>query len=154
MNRIIVFLTVAALAALAVPAMAADAQPPLATVESMAGEVKVAPVNSEAWTPVKPTAALAENQIIKTGPQSQVSVRFTEGDLLTVVGENTTVALPDLLLKARLEKMRGKVNQPTDANQTKMQVTPLTGVRGTDAADSKAEEQKRPHTWEENDQPK
>jgi hypothetical protein len=138
------------------PTMSAAAQAPeaLATVEAVTGNVQVAPADGQPWTPAAAKMLLSETQVLKTGLQSQATIRFTEGDLVIVVGENTQIALQDLLLKARLEKMRGKVNQPTDANQTKMQVTPLTGVRGTDASDSKAEDPKREHTWNENDQKK
>ncbi len=135
------------------PAAAADTVPPLAKVEAFTGEASVGAADS--WTPAEVGQALVETQALKTGAKSTLSVRFTEGEMLATVGENTLISLNDLLLKARLEKMRGRINQPeAGAPQTQMQVTPLTGVRGTDEAESKSEELKRQHHWEENGEPK
>lgn len=127
---------------------------PSATLESCAGEVTVGSAGSPEWKAAVAGMPLVETQIIRTGPQGQATVRFAPGDLTTLVGSGVEVTLADLLLKAKLEKMRNKVAVPGEgAEQTKMQVTPLTGVRGTEEAPGKAEEPKRDHIWTE-DAPK
>jgi hypothetical protein len=45
--------------------------------------------------------------------------------------------------------MRSKVSLPTDTRKVEMQVTPTTGVRGTEQTEEKAEELKREHYWDE-----
>jgi hypothetical protein len=135
----------------AAPAPAAPA-PPFAVLDTCAGEVALGAAGGEAvWSAAKPKMAVTDAQIIRTGAKSQATVRFTEGDLVGLVGENTTISLQDLLLKTRLDKMRNKISEPAaDAQPSKASVTPLTGVRGTDEAEGKAEDPNRQHHWEEN----
>jgi hypothetical protein len=53
-------------------------------------------------------------------------------------------------LKIKLEKMKGQIEAPGDSGKAEMQVTPLTGVRGTEKSEEKAGEPKREHYWNEN----
>jgi hypothetical protein len=140
----------ATLILLAGTAAMAEEQPPAATVVSVAGAVTVGAAEAGPWLPVTAGMNLAESQILRTGPQSQATVKFTQGQIVAAVGENTTIGIQDLLLKASLEKMRDKIAPPTGGTQTKMSVTPLTGVRATDQAEDKAEEPNRQHYWQEN----
>jgi hypothetical protein len=150
-----VTVTAAALVLAAWPVLAADETAPWAAVDSCAGDVRVGVPERSDWAPAVKGMPLTDGQTIKTGAQGQATVRFPAENLLTLVGEGTQVSLQDLLLKARLEKMRGKISQPQDgASQTKMQVTPLTGLRGTDQAEDKAEGTKRQHYWQEDAEPK
>ena len=70
-----------------------------------------------------------------------------DGGVSTTIPQNSAIEISDLLLKSRLEKMRGKVSTPVDNQKVELQVTPTTGVRGTDQAESKAEDLKRDHYW-------
>ena len=136
---------------LAGPASAATVEKAMASVVSFEGVAEVGMAGSSDWKAALAGMELQESSIIRTGADGLVVIQFTEGEMITSVSENSKVSLKDLLLKARLEAVRGKVVAPfPDAGQTKMQVTPLTGVRGTDQAESKAEDPKRPHYWEEN----
>ncbi len=130
--------------------LAADA-PPLATLTSFSGAVSVGQKDAEAWGIVTEGMALNDRQVIRTGADGRAVVTFTEGSLSAVVAEKTTISLADLLLKTRLGAMRSKVTAPeVAAGQTKLTVTPLTGVRGTDQGESKADDPGRQHHWEEN----
>jgi len=145
----LLFIIIGSLLAVA-PVLAAQT-PPFAVLDTCAGEVTLGSAGSEVWSAAQPKMAVADAQILKTGVKSQATVRFTEGNLVALVGENTTISLQDLLLKTRLDKMPGKISQTqADGEQTKMSVTPLTGVRGTDEAEGKAEDPNRQHHWEEN----
>lgn len=152
-KAIFVFVALFGSLVLACPSMAADAATPLATVDSFSGIVSVGTAEAEKMSPVQAGMNLMEDNIIETGAQSQIVIRFSAEEMMVTVGENTKIALQDLLLKARLEKMRGSIDQPgEDVKKTDLQVTPLTGVRGTEKAEDKSKEPKREHHWEDNAQ--
>ena len=65
------------------------------------------------------------------------------------LGEKVEIAVADLLLKARLEQTKAKISAPADATKAEMQVTPMTGVRGTEKTEEKAGDLKREHYWNE-----
>ncbi len=151
-----IVLALALTAALAVPSAAQEAAAPSpppaapASVEALTGEAWIGTVEPESWTAAVPGNPIPEGLALKTGPGASLTVRFAEGDLRGSVGENTVISLADLLLKARLEKLRGGIAPPAaGAEPTKMQVTPLTGVRGTEESEGKAEELKRDHYWQD-----
>jgi len=102
-------------------------------------------------------AAVAEEkifagQILKTGEQSSVVILFNP-DLSAQLAAGVEIAAVDLLLKSQLEKAKAKIAAPTDTKKVEMQVTPLTGVRGTEPSEEKAEDLKREHYWNENVEP-
>lgn len=135
-------------------AQAADV-PALAVLKSVTGGVSVGIKDVDAWSAATEGMPLGERQIIRTDAASRAVVVFSEGNLSAVVGEKTSIGLADLLLKTRLDAMRSKVTAPdAGAGQTKLTVTPLTGVRGTEQGESKVDDPLRSHHWEENAAPK
>jgi hypothetical protein len=100
------------------------------------------------WRPAAVGESVAEGQLIRTGPASGADILFSD-DVAAAVGAETEISVSDLLLKARLEKMRSKVSAPSDTQKVQMQVTPTTGVRGTEQTEEKAEQLKREHYWNE-----
>jgi hypothetical protein len=137
----------AALALLVLPgAVRAAGSGALGSVTAVAGDVRIS--QGETWNAAAVGAELVEGQVLKTGPSSEVEVLF-DGGVSTVVPQNSVIEISDLLLKTRLEKMKGKIATPEDNRKVELQVTPTTGVRGTDQAESKAEALKRDHYWNE-----
>lgn len=116
------------------------------TLTAVQGEVQVGA--GDQWQAAAVGATLAEGQIIRTGAESSADVQFGEGTA-AAVGADTEIAVSDLLLRARLEKMRSRVSAPGDMQKVEMNVTPTTGVRGTEQTEEKAEELKREHYWNE-----
>ena len=116
----------------------------LGSVKTVSGDVQIG--QGESWAAAAVGAELVEGQVIKTGPSSEVEV-LLDGGISTTIPQNSAIEISDLLLKSRLEKMRGKVSTPVDNQKVELQVTPTTGVRGTDQAESKAEDLKRDHYW-------
>lgn len=114
------------------------------TLTAVQGEVQVGA--GDQWLAAVVGATLAEGQTIRTGVESSADVQFGEGTS-AAVGAETEIAVSDLLLRARLEKMRSKVSAPGDTRKVEMNVTPTTGVRGTEQSEEKAEELKREHYW-------
>lgn len=136
-----------ALALLIVPAaVLAAGSATLGSVKAVSGEVEIS--RGEAWNAAVVGEELVVGQVLKTGPSSEVEVLF-DGGVSTTVPQNSTIEISDLLLKTRLEKMKGKISTPEDNRKVELQVTPTTGVRGTDQAESKAEDLKRDHYWNE-----
>jgi hypothetical protein len=135
------------LAMVLVPAAARSgetAQGDVGTLTAVQGEVQVG--TGDQWRAVAVGATLSEGQTIRTGAESSADVQFGEG-AAAAVGADTEIAVSDLLLRARLEKMRSRVSAPGDTQKVEMNVTPTTGVRGTEQTEEKAEELKREHYW-------
>lgn len=146
-------LTVLTAFCLAVPTLAQEpaAKPaPVGKVVAIQGTVQVGQAGQ--WQPCQIEQPLFDGQSIKTGPKSAAKIVFTP-DLAMEVSEGTEILIGDLLLKARLEKVKASTAAPTTTQKTEMQVTPLTGVRGTDQSGEKSEELKREHFWNEQVQP-
>jgi hypothetical protein len=120
---------------------------PIGTVVAVTGVVQVG--RDGAWQAAAPQLPLFDGQTIRTGDGSSRKVLF-EGSLPAAVAGKGEIAVADLLLKARLEKARAKIGVPGDAVKAEMQVTPLTGVRGTEKGEEKAGELKREHYWNDN----
>ena len=120
------------------------AQGDAGTLTSVQGEVQVGA--GDQWRAAEVGATLTEDQTIRTGVESSADVQFGEG-ASAAVGAETEIAVSDLLLRARLEKMRSKVSAPGDTQKAEMNVTPTTGVRGTEQTEKKSEELKREHYW-------
>jgi hypothetical protein len=138
----------AALAALAVrpgPARA-EGPMPVGTVVAVTGTVEVG--RDGVWQTAVAKMSVFDGQILRAAPGSGADILF-EGETPARLGEGVEIAVADLLLKARIEKTRAKITAPADAAKTEMQVTPLTGVRGTEKAEEKAGDLKREHYWNE-----
>jgi hypothetical protein len=118
----------------------------LGSLETVTGEVQVG--QGDSWVPASAGTQLMDGHVLKTGPASEAEVLFG-GNVSVVVPENTSIGVADLLLKTRLEKMKGKVSTPVDRQKVELEVTPTTGVRGTEQTESKAESLKRDHYWNE-----
>lgn len=118
----------------------------LGSLEAVTGEVQVG--QGDDWAPASAGTKLMDGQVLKTGPESEAEVLFG-GDVSVVIPENTAIGVADLLLKTRLEKMKGKVSTPVDQQKVELEVTPTTGVRGTEQTENKAESLKRDHYWNE-----
>jgi hypothetical protein len=137
----------AAIVLLLAPAVTADAEEEvLGTVTALRGGVQIG--QGGAWSPAGLGQELQDGQMIRTESEAGADILFGE-DITASVGPETEIEVSDLLLKARLEKMRSKVSLPTDTRKVEMQVTPTTGVRGTEQTEEKAEELKREHYWNE-----
>jgi hypothetical protein len=137
------------LALVLVPAAVWSGEAPqedVGTLTAVQGKVEVGA--GEQWLAAEVGAPLAEGQTIRTGAESSAGVQFGEG-VSASVGAETEIAVADLLLRARLEKMRSRVSAPGDTQKVEMNVTPTTGVRGTEQTEEKAEELKREHYWNE-----
>jgi len=100
------------------------------------------------WQPAAAKAPLFEGQALRTAGASGVEVLFG-ADIPAKLGEKTEIAVADLMLKAQLEKAKARIGAPVDATKAQMQVTPLTGVRGTEKTEEKGGELKREHYWNE-----
>lgn len=124
----------------------AEGPVPVGTVTAVTGTVDVG--RDGVWQPAAAKVHLFDGQTIRTAAASGVEVLF-DGETPAKLGEKTEIAVSDLLLKAQLEKARARIGVPTDATQAEMQVTPLTGVRGTEKTEEKAGELKRDHYWNE-----
>ncbi len=118
----------------------------LGTVKAVHGEVEIG--HGGEWRAASVGDELREGMTLRTGPSSGAEVLFA-GSIPASVEAEVSIEVSNLLLKARLEKMREKVSEPTDTRKTEMQLTPTTGVRGTDQAEEKAEDLKREHYWNE-----
>lgn len=140
-----VLLVILVLVFFPVAAFSAD-EAVLGSVQAVSGDVSIG--QGEEWAAAAVGAGLKEGQVLRTGPGSEAQVLF-EGDVSAVVAENTSIEVSDLLLKSRLEKMKGKVSTPADGHKVELEVTPTTGVRGTEQTESKAEDLKRDHYWNE-----
>lgn len=114
------------------------------TLTAVQGAVQIGA--GDQWQAAAVGAPLSEGQAIRTGAESSANVQFGEG-VAAAVGADTEIAVSDLLLRARLEKMRSRVSAPGDMQKVEMNVTPTTGVRGTEQTEEKAEELKREHYW-------
>ena len=137
----------AVLAAVAVvPAVRAEGPVPVGTVVAVTGTVEIGA--GGVWQPAAAKAQLFEGQAIRTSGASGVEVLFG-ADVPAKLGEKTEILVADLMLKAQLEKAKAKIGAPADATKVEMQVTPLTGVRGTEKTEEKAGELKRDHYWNE-----
>jgi len=124
----------------------AEGPMPIGTVTAVTGTVQLG--RDGVWQVAAPKMPLFEGQTISAFDGASVEVLF-EGALPAVVAGKTEIAVSDLLLKAQLEKARAKIAVPTDATKAEMQVTPLTGVRGTEKTEEKAGDLKREHYWNE-----
>lgn len=123
---------------------------PVGKVIAVTGTVQIGKEGQ--WQPAVAEQPVFAGQVIKTGAQSAVELLFNP-DLPAALGAESEIAATDLLLKAQLEKVKAKISAPTDTKKVEMQVTPLTGVRGTEKSEEKAEELKREHYWNENTAP-
>jgi len=119
---------------------------PVGTVVAVTGTVQVG--SAGVWQPAAVKLKLFDGQTIRTAEASGAEILF-DGETPATLGEKTEIAVADLLLKAQLEKARAKIGVPADATQAQMQVTPLTGVRGTEKTEEKAGDLKREHYWNE-----
>ena len=148
MQRRLMMVAVTVLAVLAAGFAVARAEGPTAigTVVAVTGKVEVG--RDGVWQPAVAKAPLFDGQTIRTAAASGADVVF-DGEVPAKIGEKTEIAVVDLQLKAQLEKAKAKIGAPVDATKAEMQVTPLTGVRGTEKAEEKAEDLKREHYWNE-----
>jgi hypothetical protein len=140
--------TVVAVLALMAGAAAGRAEGPAAvgTVVAVTGAVEVG--RDGVWTPAAAKASLFDGQVLRTGAGAAAEILF-DGGTPAKLGEKTEIAVADLLLKAQLEKAKAGIAAPTDATKAEMQVTPLSGVRGTEKTEEKAGELKRDHFYNE-----
>jgi len=130
----------------ATPAARAEGPMPVGSVVAVTGTVQVG--RDGVWQAATPKLHLFDGQMIRTTAASGADILF-EGEVPARLGENTEIAVADLMLKAQLEKAKAKIAVPADATKAQMQVTPLTGVRGTEKAEEKAGDLKREHYWSE-----
>jgi hypothetical protein len=124
----------------------AEEPAPVGTIVAVTGTVLVG--RDGLWQPAAAKASLFDGQVLRTAAASGVEILF-EGDTPAKLGEQTEIAVADLQLKAQLEKAKAKIAAPADATKSEMQVTPLTGVRGTEKTEEKAGDLKREHYWNE-----
>lgn len=124
----------------------AEGPMPIGTVIAVTGTVEVG--RDGTWQPATAKVHLFDGQTIRTAAASGADVLF-EGDVPAKLGEKTEIAVADLQLKAQLEKAKAKIGAPADTTKTMLEVTPLTGVRGTEKTEEKAGELKREHYWNE-----
>jgi len=139
------------LAMILVPAAVWSGEEPqgeVGTLTAVQGMVEIGA--GDQWQAAEVGGTLAEGQAIRTGAESSADVQFGEGTA-AAVGADTEIAVSDLLLRSRLEKMRSRVTAPEDMKKVEMNVTPTTGVRGTEQTEEKAEELKREHYWNDGD---
>jgi len=100
------------------------------------------------WKPAVTGMHLFDGETIRAAANSGSDIVF-DGDVSAKLGEKTEIAVADLQLKAQLEKARAKIVVPADTTKATLEVTPLTGVRGTEKTEEKAGELKREHYWNE-----
>jgi len=129
-----------------IPAAVAEGPLPVGTVVAVTGTVQVG--RDGVWQEAAPRLHLFEGQTIRTAASSGAEIMF-DGELPARLGEKAEILVADLLLKARLEKLRAKIAVPSDTIKADITVTPLTGVRGTEKTEEKAEDLKREHYWNE-----
>ena len=139
---------VLALAVLAIGVAPARAEGPLpiGTVVAISGKVDVG--RDGVWQPAVAGMHLFDGQTIRTAAASGVEIVF-DGDAPAKLGEKSEIAVADLQLKAQLELARGKIGAPAGTTKATIEVTPLTGVRGTEKTEEKAGDPKREHYWNE-----
>jgi len=124
----------------------AEGPTPIGTVVAVTGTVEVG--RDGVWQPAVAKGQLFDGQTIRTAAASGADILF-EGEVAAQLGEKTEIAVVDLQLKAQLEKARGKIVAPADTTKATLEVTPLTGVRGTEKTEEKAGDLKREHYWNE-----
>lgn len=129
---------------------AAEVSDPVGKVVAVTGTVQIG--RDGQWQAAVPEQKIYPGQVVKTGAESAVDLLFNP-DLPVRLGAGAEIAATDLLLKAQLERTKAKVAAPSDSTKVEMQVTPLTGVRGTEKSEEKAEDLKREHYWNENAPP-
>lgn len=149
MGRRAWFVAAAILAVMASGSVAvrAEGPMPLGIVVAVTGNVEVG--RDGVWQPAVAKLHLFEGQTIRTAAAAGVEILF-EGEVPAKLGEKTEVAVVDLLLMAQLEKAKAKIGAPAGSTKATLEVTPLTGVRGTEKTEEKAGELKREHYWNEN----
>jgi hypothetical protein len=143
---VIVGLVLVLVVAVVIPAAMTEGPLPVGTVVAVTGTVQVG--RDGVWQEAAPRLHLFEGQTIRTAASSGAEIMF-DGELPARLGEKAEIPVADLLLKARLEKLRAKIAVPGDTIKADIQVTPLTGVRGTEKTEEKAEDLKREHYWSE-----
>jgi hypothetical protein len=124
----------------------AEGPMPVGAIVAVTGAVQVG--RDGVWREAAPQLKLFDGQTIRVADGASVELLF-EGSLPATMAGKGETAVADLLLKARLEKARARIAAPGDAKRAEMQVTPLTGVRGTEKAEEKAGDLKREHYWNE-----
>lgn len=126
---------------------AARAEGPVAvgTVVAVTGTVEVG--RDGVWQPAAAKMSLFEGEMLRAAAASGADILF--GEVPGRLGEKSEIAVADLMLKAQLERAKSKIAAPADATKVEMQVTPLTGVRGTEKTEEKAGELKREHYYNE-----
>lgn len=142
----LVVLVVLAVAAAAPTAARAEGPLPIGSVVAVTGAVQVG--RDGVWQPAVARMHLFEGQTIRSAAASSADILF-EGEVPAKLGEKTEVAVADLQLQAQLERARAKIGAPADTTKATLEVTPLTGVRGTEKTEEKAGELKREHHWNE-----
>jgi len=148
MGRRLMIVAVVVLSVLATGLVAAHAEGPMpiGTVLVVKGEVQVG--RDGVWQPAVTGMHLFDGETLRTAAASEAGIVF-DGDVPAQLGEKTEIAVVDLQLKAQLEKARAKIGTPADTTKATLEVTPLTGVRGTEKTEEKAGELKREHYWNE-----
>lgn len=124
----------------------AEGPMPIGSVVAVTGTVEVG--RDGVWQPAVAKMRLFDGQTMRTAAAAGVDILF-DGDLPAKLGEKTEIAVADLQLKVQLEKARAKIGAPADATKATIEVTPMTGVRGTEKTEEKAGELKREHYWNE-----
>jgi len=148
-GRRVMIVAVLVLSVLAIGLVAARAEGPMpiGTVVAVTGTVQVG--RDGAWQPAAAMMHLFDGETIRTAAASGADILF-DGEVPAKLGEKTEIAAADLQLKAQLEKARAKIGAPPDSTKATLEVTPMTGVRGTEKTEEKAGELKREHYWNEN----
>ena len=148
MGRRVMIVAVLVLVVLATGHVAARAEGPMpiGTVVAVTGTVHIG--RDGVWQPAVAGMHLFEGETIRTGATSGSDILF-EGEVSVNLGEKIEIAVADLQLKSQLEKARAKIGTPADTTKATLEVTPLTGVRGTEKTEEKAGELKREHYWNE-----
>jgi hypothetical protein len=124
----------------------AEGPAPIGTVVAVTGTVEVG--RDGVWQPAVAKTLLFDGQTIRTAAASGADIVF-DGEVPAQLGEKSEIAVADFQLKAQLEKARGKIAAPADSTKATLEVTPLTGVRGTEKTEEKAGDLKREHYWNE-----
>ena len=119
---------------------------PAGRVVAVTGTVHVG--RDGAWQPAVAGMHLFDGQTIRTAVAAGAELLF-DGEVPAKIGEKSEIAVADLQLKAQLELARGKIGAPAGTTKATIEVTPLTGVRGTEKTEEKAGELKREHFWNE-----